>query len=70
MLTLTFFNVNNFIFLHFKIEDSSMFDDDSKDNRSKAKEALLEWVRKKTTGYVLYYYHLTFSFFANIFIKI
>ena len=47
-----------------------MYDDDSKDNRSKAKEALLEWVRKKTTGYVRYYYHLTFSFFVNIFINI
>jgi hypothetical protein len=30
-----------------------MIDDGSKDNRSKAKEALLEWVRKKTSGYVI-----------------
>jgi hypothetical protein len=36
-----------------KIEDSSMFDEDSKDHRSKAKEVLLGWVRKKTTGYVI-----------------
>jgi hypothetical protein len=43
-------NIGNF---YFKIEDSNLFDEDSKDNRSKAKEALLEWVRKKTTGYVV-----------------
>jgi hypothetical protein len=30
-----------------------MFDEGSKDTRSKAKEALLEWVRKKTSGYVI-----------------
>jgi hypothetical protein len=36
-----------------KIEDSTMFDGDSKDTRSKAKEVLLGWVRKKTTGYVI-----------------
>ncbi len=39
--------------VYLKIEDSSMFDEDSKDNRSKAKEALLEWVRKKTSGYAI-----------------
>ena len=30
-----------------------MSGEDSKDSRSKAKEALLEWVRKKTSGYVI-----------------
>lgn len=30
-----------------------MSDEGSKDSRSKAKEALLEWVRKKTSGYVI-----------------
>lgn len=30
-----------------------MFDEDSKDVRVKAKEALLEWVRKKISGYVV-----------------
>ncbi|CAF1393388.1 unnamed protein product [Rotaria sordida] len=39
------------LILCYQIEDSSMFDESSKDNRSKAKEALLEWVRKKTSGY-------------------
>ncbi|CAF5048741.1 unnamed protein product [Rotaria magnacalcarata] len=29
-----------------------MFDENSKDNRSKAKEALLGWVRKKTSGQI------------------
>ncbi|CAF3955463.1 unnamed protein product, partial [Rotaria sordida] len=38
------------LILCYQIEDSSMFDGDSKDNRTKAKEALLEWVRKKTRG--------------------
>ncbi|CAF4079785.1 unnamed protein product, partial [Rotaria sp. Silwood2] len=38
------------LILCYQIEDSNMFDGDSKDNRSKAKEALLEWVRKKTRG--------------------
>ncbi len=37
-----------------KIEDSSMYDEDSKDTRVKAKDALLEYVRKKTAGYVHY----------------
>jgi hypothetical protein len=41
-----------------------MFDEDSKDNRNKAKEALLEWVRKKLAGYVNYHFHLIF-FFVN-----
>ncbi len=50
MDTVIFFSF--IIILYLKIEDSSMFDDDSKDNRSKPKETLLEWVRKKTTGYV------------------
>ena len=36
-----------------QIEDANMSDEDSKDSRSKAKEALLEWVRKKTSGYVI-----------------
>ncbi len=46
-----------------------MFDENSKDNRSKAKEALLEWVRKKTTGYVIYYFHpIFFLFSVNIFL--
>jgi hypothetical protein len=30
-----------------------MFDETSKDSRGKAKEALLEWVRKKTSGCVI-----------------
>jgi hypothetical protein len=30
-----------------------MLDENSKDSRGKAKEALLEWVRKKTSGYVV-----------------
>ncbi|CAF4439135.1 unnamed protein product, partial [Adineta steineri] len=28
-----------------------MLDEDSKENRTKAKENLLEWVRKKITGF-------------------
>jgi hypothetical protein len=40
-----------------------MTDDDSKDSRSKAKEALLEWVRKKTSGYVM----MNFVFFYYCF---
>ncbi|CAM4782634.1 unnamed protein product, partial [Rotaria magnacalcarata] len=38
------------LILCYQIEDSSMFDGDSKDHRVKAKDALLEWVRKKTRG--------------------
>jgi hypothetical protein len=41
-----------------------MYDDGSKDNRSKAKEALLDWVRKKTTGYVIHHLHLDLFFFV------
>ncbi|CAM2712242.1 unnamed protein product [Rotaria socialis] len=40
------------LILCYQIEDSSMFDENSKDNRSKAKEALLGWVRKKTSGQI------------------
>jgi hypothetical protein len=38
------------VILYFKIQDSSMIDEDSKDNRTKAKETLLDWVRKKISG--------------------
>jgi hypothetical protein len=37
-----------------------MFDEGSKDNRSKAKDALLEYVRKKTAGYVHHQSYLIF----------
>jgi hypothetical protein len=50
-----------------------MSDGDSKDNRSKAKEALLEWVRKKTSGYVisvLIEYLLMFFVFVNLYLDI
>ena len=40
------------LILCYQIEDSHMYDEDAKDNRSKAKETLLNWVRKKTTGSV------------------
>ncbi|CAF3725966.1 unnamed protein product [Adineta steineri] len=36
------------LILHYQIEDSNMLDDNSKENRGKPKEHLLEWVRKKT----------------------
>ncbi|CAF3804026.1 unnamed protein product [Adineta steineri] len=39
------------LILFFQIQDSSMLDEDSKENRIKAKENLLEWVRKKITGF-------------------
>lgn len=55
---------DDFDFL-FKIEDANMSDGDSKDTRSKAKEALLEWVRKKTSGYVMRKY-CTFSRYVVI----
>jgi len=37
-----------------------MFDEDSKDSRTKAKDTLLEWVRKKIAGYVKSHFHLSF----------
>jgi hypothetical protein len=43
----------NLNIVNLKIEDSNIFGEDSKDSRSKAKETLLEWVRKKTSGYVI-----------------
>jgi len=46
-----------------------MFDDDSKDNRIKAKDALLEWVQKKTTGYVKSHFYFTF-FSSLLFVNI
>ncbi|UJR08743.1 hypothetical protein I4U23_013000 [Adineta vaga] len=36
------------LILHYQIEDTNTYDDDSKENRGKPKENLLEWVRKKT----------------------
>lgn len=46
-----------------------MFDDNSKDNRSKAKETLLDWVRKKTTGYVNHYIHFISFLFLLLFVN-
>ena len=48
--------------LYFKIQDFSMLDEDSKDNRTKVKETLLEWVRKKITAYVVFSYCRLFFF--------
>ncbi|CAF1053347.1 unnamed protein product [Adineta ricciae] len=41
------------LILHYQIEDTNMCDDDSKENRGKPKDHLLEWVRKKTGFYSL-----------------